>query len=161
MISREHGIVQRVVSLFFPVKLRKLYPLSVNKIVEITLIHSECSKWPQTTTTYACVSGPIRDIPRDDCARNVSEGKSTTRQGLVQSLNSLFFPPHIEAKPGREKRESRITSTRMQDILDSLFARPGSARIDGAGKKREFRDWISQGLICAEILPLHVLLPSP
>ena len=157
MISREHGIVQRVVSLFFPVKLRKLYPLSVTKIVEITLMHSVF----QVTANHACVSGPIRDIPRDDCARNVSEGKSTTRQGLVQSLNSLFFPPHIEAKPGREKRESRITSTRMQDILDSLFARPGSALIDGAGKKREFRDWISQGLICAEILPLHVLLPSP
>ena len=29
---------------------------------------------------------------------------------------------------------------RMQVILDSLFARPGSAPI-GGGKKREFRDW--------------------
>ena len=29
---------------------------------------------------------------------------------------------------------------RMQVILDSLFARQGSAPI-GGGKKREFRDW--------------------
>ena len=29
---------------------------------------------------------------------------------------------------------------RMQVILDSLFARPGSAPI-GGGKKGEFRDW--------------------
>ena len=31
---------------------------------------------------------------------------------------------------------------RMQVILDSLFARPGSAPI-GGGKKGEFRDWTS------------------
>ena len=31
---------------------------------------------------------------------------------------------------------------RMQDILDSSFARPGSAPIWG-GKKVEFRDWTS------------------
>ena len=33
-----------------------------------------------------------------------------------------------------------VLSMRMQVILDSLFARPGSAPI-GGGKKREFRDW--------------------
>ena len=33
--------------------------------------------------------------------------------GLVQSLNSPFFPPPIGAKPGRAKGESRITCMRM------------------------------------------------
>ena len=33
-----------------------------------------------------------------------------------------------------------VLSMRMQVILDSLFARPGSAAIEG-GKKGEFRDW--------------------
>ena len=33
-----------------------------------------------------------------------------------------------------------VLSMRMQVILDSLFARPGSAPIWG-GKKGEFRDW--------------------
>ena len=32
---------------------------------------------------------------------------------------------------------------RMQVILDSLFARPGSAPI-GGGKKGEFRDWTKE-----------------
>ena len=34
-----------------------------------------------------------------------------------------------------------VLSMRMQVILDSLFARPGSAAI-GGGKKGEYRDWI-------------------
>ena len=33
--------------------------------------------------------------------------------GLVQSLNSPFFPPHIGVEPGRAKEESRITCMRM------------------------------------------------
>ena len=33
--------------------------------------------------------------------------------GLVQSLNSPFFPPHIGSQPGRAKEESRITCMRM------------------------------------------------
>ena len=37
-----------------------------------------------------------------------------------------------------------VLSMRMQVILDSLFARPGSAPIWGA-KKGEFRDWTSAG----------------
>ena len=36
-----------------------------------------------------------------------------TRILLVQSLNSPFFPPPIGAGPGRAKRESTITCTRM------------------------------------------------
>ena len=36
-----------------------------------------------------------------------------------------------------------VLSMRMHVILDSLFARPGSAHI-GGGKKGEFRDWTTQ-----------------
>ena len=32
---------------------------------------------------------------------------------LVQSLNSSFFPPHIEAEHGRGKGDFRITCMRM------------------------------------------------
>ena len=35
------------------------------------------------------------------------------RKHIAQSLNSPFFPPHIGAKPGRAKEESRITYMRM------------------------------------------------
>ena len=37
----------------------------------------------------------------------------STKEALVQSLNSPFFPPHIGAEPGRAKEESRITCMRM------------------------------------------------
>ena len=36
-----------------------------------------------------------------------------------------------------------VLSMRMQVILDSLFAHPGSAPI-GGGKKGEFRDWTKE-----------------
>ena len=36
-----------------------------------------------------------------------------THPPLVQSLNSPFFPPHIEAEPRRAKEESKITCMRM------------------------------------------------
>ena len=39
-----------------------------------------------------------------------------------------------------------VLSMRMQVILDSLFARPGSAPI-GGGKKGEFRDWTKKEII--------------
>ena len=38
------------------------------------------------------------------------------------------------------EKNGGVLSMRMQVILDSLFARPGSAPI-GGGKKGEFRDW--------------------
>ena len=44
------------------------------------------------------------------------------------------FPPDLGEKNGG------ALSMRMQVILDSPFARPGSAPI-GGGKKGEFRDW--------------------
>ena len=46
----------------------------------------------------------------------------------------IWFFPRFGGKNGS------VLSMRMQDILDSSFARPGSAPIWG-GKKGEFRDW--------------------
>ena len=48
----------------------------------------------------------------------------------------IWFFPRFGGK------NSGVLSMRMQVILDSLFARPGSAPIWG-GKKGEFRDWTS------------------
>ena len=42
---------------------------------------------------------------------------------LVQSLNSPFFPPHMGAKPGRAKEESRITCMRMLRTNQSKITR--------------------------------------
>ena len=50
-----------------------------------------------------------------------------------------------------------VLSMRMQVILDSLFARPGSAPI-GNGKKREFRDWTIR--LLAIIRSLLVIIRS-
>ena len=46
----------------------------------------------------------------------------------------MVFSPDLGGKNGG------VLSMRMQVILDSSFARPGSAPIWG-GKKGEFRDW--------------------
>ena len=49
----------------------------------------------------------------------------------------IWFFPDLGGKNGG------ILSMRMQVILDSSFARPGSAPIWG-GKKGEFRDWTTK-----------------
>ena len=46
-----------------------------------------------------------------------------TLRNVVQSLNSPFFPPHIEAEPGRAKEESRITCMRMPRTNQSKITR--------------------------------------
>ena len=53
----------------------------------------------------------------------------------------IWFFPRFRGKNGG------VLSMRMQVILDSSFARPGSAPIWG-GKKREFRDWTKLVYIC-------------
>ena len=55
----------------------------------------------------------------------------------LESTSKYGFPPIWGEKNGG------ILSMRMQVILDSLFARPGSAPI-GRGKKGEFRDWTKE-----------------
>ena len=51
---------------------------------------------------------------------------------------TVWFFPRFEGGNGG------VLSMRMQVILDSSFARPGSASIWG-GKKGEFRDWTKLG----------------
>ena len=58
----------------------------------------------------------------------------------LESTSKYGFSPDLGGKNGG------VLSMRMQVILDSSFARPGSAPIWG-GKKGEFRDWTSRGFI--------------
>ena len=58
--------------------------------------------------------------------------------GLVQSLNSPFFPPPIAAEPGRAKRESRITCMRM--LRTPPFS-PPNRRKTIFGSTSRFRLW--------------------
>ena len=59
--------------------------------------------------------------------------KSRHRPNL-ENTSKYGFSPDLGGKNGG------VLSMRMQVILDSSFARPGSAPIWG-GKKGEFRDW--------------------
>jgi len=59
---------------------------------------------------------------------------SRHKPNLESTSKYGFFPPIWGEKNGG------VLSMRMQVILDSSFARPGSAPIWG-GKKVEFRDW--------------------
>ena len=59
--------------------------------------------------------------------------KSRSKPNL-ESSSKYGFSPDLGGKNGG------VLSMRMQVILDSPFARPGSAPI-GGGKKGEFRDW--------------------
>ena len=54
----------------------------------------------------------------------------------LENTTKYGFSPDLGGKNGG------VLSMRMQVILDSSFARPGSAPIWG-GKKGEFRDWTS------------------
>ena len=57
----------------------------------------------------------------------------------LESTSKYGFSLYLGEKNGG------VLSMRMQVILDSRFARPGSAPI-GGGKKGEFRDWTRPGL---------------
>ena len=65
--------------------------------------------------------------------RNSLFRKSRSKPNL-EGTSKYGFSPDLGGKNGG------ILSMRMQVILDSPFARPGSAPI-GGGKKGEFRDW--------------------
>jgi len=63
------------------------------------------------------------------------------------SFRKLRHKPNLEStrskygfSPDLGEKNGVVLSMRMLVILDSSFARPGSAPIWG-GKKREFRDW--------------------
>ena len=57
----------------------------------------------------------------------------------LENTSKYGFSPDLGGKNGG------VLSMRMQVILDSSFARPGSAPIWG-GKKGEFRDWTTRDL---------------
>ena len=59
--------------------------------------------------------------------------KSRHKRNL-ESTSKYGFSPDLGGQNGG------VLSIRMQVILDSIFARPGSANI-GGGKKGEFRNW--------------------
>ena len=59
----------------------------------------------------------------------------------LENTSKYGFSPDLGGKNGG------VLSMRMQVILDSSFARPGSAPIWG-GKKGEFRDWTNCHIDC-------------
>ena len=59
---------------------------------------------------------------------------------LVQSLNSPFFPPPIGAEPGRAKRESRITCTRMLRTNQSKTTRVHTTLLASMCRAMPFSD---------------------
>ena len=62
----------------------------------------------------------------------LSENRAPSK--IWKIFPNMVFSPDLGGKNGG------VLSVRMQVILDSSFARPGSAPIWG-GKKGEFRDW--------------------
>ena len=64
----------------------------------------------------------------------ISSFRKSRHKPNLESTSKYGFSPDLEGKNGG------VLSMRMQVILDSSFARPGSAPIRG-GKKGEFRDW--------------------
>ena len=63
--------------------------------------------------------------------------ENRARCQMWKILPNMVFSPIWGEKSGKN---GDVLSMRMQVILDSSFARPGSAPI-GDGKKGEFRDW--------------------
>ena len=64
----------------------------------------------------------------------------------LENTSKYGFSPDLGGKNGG------VLSMRMQVILDSSFARPGSAPIWG-GKKGEFRDWTIKAQALFQIRP--------
>ena len=73
-----------------------------------------------------------------------SENRATSQ---IWSYFQIWFFPDLGGKNGG------VLNMRMQVILDSSFARPGSAPIWG-GKKGEFRDWTMSGLDISNFLSI-------
>ena len=75
-----------------------------------------------------------------------SENPKLRHKPNLQNTSKYGFSPDLGGKNGG------VLSMRMQVILNSSFARPGSAPIWG-GKKGEFRDWTTARAECmCEIL---------
>ena len=72
--------------------------------------------------------------------------KSRHRPNL-ENTSKYGFSPDLGGGGGGGEGNGGVLSMRMQVILDSSFARTGSAPIWG-GKKGEFRDWTRQKENC-------------
>ena len=69
--------------------------------------------------------------------------RTSRHKPKLESTSKYGFPPNLSGEGrGEGGGGGGVLSMRLQVILDSLFARPGSAPI-GGGKKGEFRDWSS------------------
>ena len=79
------------------------------------------------------------DLNAEIVACILSFRKSRHKPNL-KSTSKYGFSPDLGGKNGG------VLSMRMQVILDSSFARPGSAPIWG-GKKGEFRDWTNMNVV--------------
>ena len=66
--------------------------------------------------------------------------RKSRHKSNLENTSKYGFCPDLGEKNGG------VLSMRMQVILDSSFARPGSATIWG-GKKGEFRDWTSLDIV--------------
>ena len=84
-------------------------------------------------------------------------------ENALQAKSGKYFQTWFSPRFGG--KNGGVLSMRMQVILDSSFARPGSVPIWG-GKKGEFRDWTSaagDGVICSKnrkIVPYHGANPN-
>ena len=70
----------------------------------------------------------------DEIAACILSFRKSRHKPNLESTFKYGFSPYLGGKNGG------VLSMRMQVILDSFFARPGSAPI-GGGKKGEFKDW--------------------
>ena len=70
----------------------------------------------------------------DEIAACILSFRKSRHKPNLESTFKYGFSPYLGGKNGG------VLSMRMQVILDSSFARPGSAPIWG-GKKGEFRNW--------------------
>ena len=89
----------------------------------------------------------IINLNKEIVACVLSFRKSRHKPNL-ENTTKYGFSPDLGGK------NDRVLSMRMQVILDSSFARPGSAPIRG-GKKGEFRDWTSES--AERKLPLSLI----
>ena len=95
-------------------------------------------------------TGSYTEVEPEIVACILSFGKSRDKPNL-ENTSKYVFSPDLGGKNGG------VLSMRMQVILDSSFARPGSAPIWG-GKKGEFRDWTRECLNSDKILTCFLAL---
>ena len=87
-----------VILLYFPRSKRPEFTQN-----PVNILSCSGSPWLESENNFR--DGTCPSFPRSGLA----VAKTNTKMGVVQSLNSPFFPAHIGAEAGRTKRKSRIT----------------------------------------------------